>query len=104
MIFFFFFFFFFFEMLCDVLLGEVFCTPCLLKLNKDLDFTTNNTSGIASPERKHVLFASLRLHMIDISSFRENTVTNITPSNRFLNRSLNLFLSSAITSPSQLGL
>ena len=67
------------KFLCPAIL-----VSCWIKFWK---YTANDACGITSSQRNCVLFTPLiRLHVIDLSSFREkNTVTNITPPRRFLN-------------------
>ena len=62
-----------------------YCHPSFQVWQKFPDFTINDASGITLPQMQSVLLKSLiRVYVIDVSSFREKMVTNITPPRCFL--------------------
>ena len=64
----------------------VYCHAPIQPRQRLADFTANDANGINSTWRKFVQFPSpMRLHIIGVSHFKENTITNVIPPSRLLN-------------------
>ena len=59
---------------------------CLFKPDKDLLILLLMAQVVSQPQKKWTLFPShMRLYVIDVSSFKENTIINIANPNRLIN-------------------